>query len=268
MKYKLMIFDIDGTIVGPDHVLSAKTKNILNQLKDKGILLGLASGRSLDQLRNHIESWELEFEFDILIGINGSRLYDGIQKRRYDFFDLKKEWIKEIVEMMAPFNLNCHAYHETYTIYYKNDSRTDLARKNSARKVIVAETIEDMYAQETPKIMYRTSIKDSKYIEEYAKAHCSENYKVVRTQPEVLEFVPKNCSKAYALEYFCNQNHISLDDVVAFGDTSNDNEMLEVSGLGVCLLNGSEDTKAKANVITEKACDEDGVADYIERNLL
>ena len=61
-------------------------------------------------------------------------------------------------------------------------------------------------------------------------------------------------------------NDMSLEEVIAFGDTSNDNEMLKVAGTGVCMLNGSDDTKACADIITEKTCLEDGWADYMENH--
>lgn len=54
----------------------------------------------------------------------------------------------------------------------------------------------------------------------------------------------------------------SLDKVVAFGDTTNDNTMLEINGYGVCLQNGSEITKAIADAITEYLCNEDGLGTY------
>ena len=44
--------------------------------------------------------------------------------------------------------------------------------------------------------------------------------------------------------------------------------MLQVSGLGVCMLNGSEDTKCISDRITNKTCDEDGWADFVELNIL
>ena len=51
-------------------------------------------------------------------------------------------------------------------------------------------------------------------------------------------------------------HHIDLADVWVFGDTSNDNEMIRMAGLGICMENGSEDTKQIADMITEKPCDE------------
>ena len=47
-------------------------------------------------------------------------------------------------------------------------------------------------------------------------------------------------------------NNIALEDVAAFGDTTNDNDMIAISGTGVCMCNGSDDTKAIADFITEK----------------
>lgn len=51
---------------------------------------------------------------------------------------------------------------------------------------------------------------------------------------------------------------------MAFGDTTNDHTMLELSGVGVCLKNGSDDTKAIADIITDYPCDEDGWARFME----
>ena len=49
---------------------------------------------------------------------------------------------------------------------------------------------------------------------------------------------------------------------------TNDISMLQAAGIGVCMLNGSEDAKAAADFISEKAADEDGWADYVEKNIL
>ena len=105
-------------------------------------------------------------------------------------------------------------------------------------------------------------------IEKFIEANPSVHYKGFKTQATVVEFAPHETSKAFALEKFCEFNNIDIHDVAAFGDTSNDNEMLSVAGLGVCLLNGSDDTKALADEITDLTCEEEGFADYVEKHLL
>ena len=56
--------------------------------------------------------------------------------------------------------------------------------------------------------------------------------------------------------------------VASFGDMTNDISLFEVSGLSVCMANGSPDAKAAAQIVTEKGVDEDGWADFVEKHLL
>ena len=54
---------------------------------------------------------------------------------------------------------------------------------------------------------------------------------------------------------------------MAFGDTTKDNDRLACC-YGVCMANGSEDTKAFSKDVTRYTNNENGVGDYIERHLL
>ena len=121
--------------------------------------------------------------------------------------------------------------------------------------------------------MFRVKAEDMPEIEKWVNAHPSENYLGVKTQSIMMEFCDKRINKAYALKKFCEIHDIKLSEVVAFGDTSNDNEMLQAAGLGVCLKNGSEDTKAIADASltprrTRAACQtpSDHAARCISRN--
>ena len=115
--------------------------------------------------------------------------------------------------------------------------------------------------------MFRTRVIDMPLIEEKVAKLQGKNYIGFKTQPDLMEFCHKDCTKGYALEKYCELYNIDLQECVAFGDTSNDNKLLSVCN-GVCMKNGSADTKACAKIITDKVCDEDGFADFIYKNLL
>jgi hypothetical protein len=66
----------------------------------------------------------------------------------------------------------------------------------------------------------------------------------------------------------CSGKPSDYFDVAAFGDTTNDNEMIAGAGLGVCMCNGSDDTKALADVISEYPANEDGFARFIDTYIL
>lgn len=262
-KIRLVICDIDSTLVNSDRELTDKTREVISRLRKEGVYFGIASGRPLDELEKKAKLWGFDEQFDVLIGMNGSELWDGIHQREYSYFKLKKEWIKEIIEMMERFESNYFIYHHGYILCKKDDEMMHHSATSSDKEIVVMNDAADMYQEENAKIMFRVSEDIMEDIETYVEEHPSPYYKGFKTQSTLIEFADGRVSKAYALKKFCEMNEIALEDVVAFGDTTNDNDMIECSGLGVCMCNGSDDTKAIADDITEKSNDEDGLAWYM-----
>lgn len=274
MKYKYMVFDIDGTLVKGDMstVLGPKTKEMFNILHDKGVYLALASGRYIDDLQQYQTKWSLDYPFDCLIGCNGAMMRDELTDTNHYYFQLSLEEIKEIEEKMSKYDILSHIYYPDYTLYNKNDPMVEEARKRHwSKKIIVANTPEEMAVEPCEKIMYFTSYDpvESKEIEDYAHSICEgKDFICMRTRANMIEFGKRDAIKSYCMKKFCEYHNISLEETAAFGDTSNDNDMLVAAGLGVCLINGTDDTKACADIITEKDCLSDGVGYFIEDYLL
>lgn len=266
---KLVVCDIDGTLVQTNRVLTNRTKDVIKRLHKHGIYFGIASGRSIEQqLQNQAREWGFDFDFEVIIGMNGSELYDGIAGLHHDYFKLKKEWIKEIIELLEPFDLNPFIYFHDKMLCAKVDEETQRSSKRNGTGAIAVEDISLLYAEDNAKIMFRMSEDKMEQVEKFLLDHPSDHYKAFKTQMTMLEFVDRRVSKAVALTQFCKMNNLELNQVVSFGDMTNDNEMLMCSGWGVCLINGGNDTKAIANEITAKSNDEDGFAQYMEENFL
>lgn len=265
---KLVICDIDSTLVTSNHILTGRTKDIIETLHRQGIYFGIASGRPLDEITKKAEIWGFTYNFDILIGMNGSQLWDGIQGKEYNYYKMKKEWLKETIELMEPFHGNSYIYRNGKLLCQKIDAKMLESAKSSNKDAVTVDDISEMYEEENAKIMFRVKADVMPEIEDYLTKHPSPYYKGFKTQPTLMEFADRRISKAYALKQFCEMNQISLNEVVAFGDTTNDNEMIKCAGLGVCMCNGSDDTKAIADAITDKSNNEDGFADYVETYIL
>ena len=72
-KIRSVICDIDGTLTHDRSVYpSSYTLDVLERLHKKGIGFSLASGRSASQLLSLKEEWGLSFDFELVIGLNGS----------------------------------------------------------------------------------------------------------------------------------------------------------------------------------------------------
>ena len=67
-----------------------------------------------------------------------------------------------------------------------------------------------------------------------------------------------------ALIKYSERYQIPLDEFICFGDMENDIGLLKEAGWGVCLVNGSDATKAVAQAVTEYPVEEDGVGRYLE----
>lgn len=78
---RLVICDIDSTLVTTERELTPRTRDVIHQLHAQGIYFGIASGRPLDELAKKAELWGIHYAFDILIGMNGSELWITCIKR-------------------------------------------------------------------------------------------------------------------------------------------------------------------------------------------
>ena len=267
-KVSLIICDIDGTLVDSQRHLSAKTREILKRVNEKGILFGIASGRPVDELKRFNELWQLDFPFDIVIGMNGSELWDEQNQSFSSFYKLKKEWIKDIVEFMAPFDLNPFIYEGDHMLALRLDEMMQGTSARNSKPVKIAKDLSDFYKEDNAKVLYRMSIDIIDEVERYAKAHITGEYKVFKTQPIMIEFAHAKTDKANALLHYCKEHNLPLNEVVAFGDASNDDGMLKVAGKGIVPKNAISTTKEIADIVLERSNDEDAVAYYIAENIL
>ena len=264
---KVIAADIDGTLAKTAVSPSAHTIETITKLREKGILFGLASGRPADDVVNKYKLWNAPSQFDFIIGWNGCELYDFLTGNFYQYNKLKKEWIKEIIEFMAEFDANIHMYLPGRYIASSDTDRAWYSAYKNSRKYEVTDDLSIFYAQDNCGIMFRYDLKDDEAIHEKLKQLNDKPYIGFNTQKDLLEFSHKDSNKGYALKQFCSMHDIDMNDVMAFGDTDNDNKMLQ-SCHGVCLKDGNPSTKKLAEFITDKDCNEDGFADFVERYVL
>lgn len=86
---------------------------------------------------------------------------------------------------------------------------------------------------------------------------------VFRSADTFIELVPKGIDKGSSLAYLSSHLNIHPDQIIAFGDESNDISMLRFVGMGVAVVNATEPAKAAADLIT-KSNNEDGVAHVLD----
>ena len=265
---KLIMCDIDGTLTVGSTPIDSDTREVMEDLHRQGILLGLASGRQIDHLMlADKDRWGLSFQFDAFIGLNGGQVLYGPEGIRHEYHLLKRETIKYIIEMMKPFNLNPFLYEGEAMKVSRMDDATRASMIRNGEEAYPVEKQEDLWSKDNGKVCMRVKEEDMPEIYAYAVAHETPAFRAFKTQTTMLEFMDPRVNKGYGLEKLCDIMKMPLEDVWTFGDEQNDNEMLEKAGWGVCLLNGSDETKKCADDVTEYPVTEDGFARYMKKHL-
>ena len=267
---RLIVCDIDNTLVVKHKNISPFTKKVIHELKNKNIMFALASGRGISSLKTLEKQWGIEC--DLLIGLNGSEMYDGINDITETFYEMKAEWIKQCIEIMKPFNCNPSIRRNDVSYVVEIDERTRSSQaylKNQQPPHIVKD-ISEFWESSAPKVGFRIYTDDINEIERYVANSLPKNSEFIgfKTENTMFEFTHAKANKGALLKVFCERNNINLKNVCSFGDMTNDISLLEVSGIGVCMLNGSDDTKAVADYITEKNVEDDGWPYFVKKHIL
>ena len=261
---RLVLCDIDGTLYDWDRILSPRTIADINRLHEEGYAFGIASGRPYEELIHYAEDWGFSFPFDIIIGLNGAELYIERTKKLYSYYKLSRETLKKTMEVMSRFEANPFMYWHGKLLAVKMDAMIIKSSKTSQREIVIAKDPSELYAEENVKIMFRMSEEETARAEAWLAEHPDPDYAAFKTQSTLIEFMDPRLSKGFAIREMQKLGEYEPHEILAFGDTTNDNSMLEEAGWGVCLANGSDDTKACADDVTRYSCRDDGFADYLE----
>lgn len=263
--FKCILADVDGTLVNEGRVMGELTKQVLGHLQKKGIYLGIASGRPLDELPMTTASFDADLLWDFLIGMNGGEVYDGLTDKTSVIYQMQPDIIREALLQFWDFDSVTPTIYRGHALMATQWTELlEVSKKHAHKEAIVTRNLEDFCSKPTGKIMLRTITPEQcDEIEAYAKAHPSPDYAAFKTQPTLLELQDPRVNKGAALRKICQDHGWSPKDIIALGDASNDNEMLKAAGIGVCLCNGLEDTKACADVLTDYDNEKDGAARWL-----
>ena len=267
-ELEFLIADIDGTLVNEPRDMMPLTAAVLSDLHQRGVKIGIASGRPLGRqiYRMARDSWHLDFDADCFIGMNGGQLRDGIQDSYSEFYKLEPDAIKKAFELMqaSGIDANPFIYIGEDMLSLKRDEMMTASMKRHNIRCDLVNDISDFWKEPTAKILFRLAKEeDMPRLEAYLAKNADSSVAFFKTQPTMMEFQDRRVNKGIAMRAFCENNSIPIDRVMAFGDMTNDNEMLKEAGWSVCLCNGSDDTKACADVITEYDNNHDGFGHYM-----
>ena len=271
MNKKLFAFDLDGTLMYKGKV-SDETKDIIRQLDQAGHKVCILTGRAWKATQEIYESLRLD---TLISNYNGSHLHNPTDN---EFIDnvitlditttlgiLSDDLLQKVGDNVAIKTGN------TLVLKHKpNTVLSDFLHVDDYDKVVVGLSGDTI--KKAP-IGVLVSIKKeyTKDIDVIVK-HINQRWGDI-AEPHIwksgedgdiiLDIMNKDSHKGTALVQMASYYDISMSDVIAFGDNTNDIPMLGVAGIGVAMSNGKKALKDVACMITDDSNAENGVVNFL-----
>ena len=267
---KLLICDIDGTLTIKGGDLMPKTRKLLEVCHEKGILLGLATGRPVDQrTTGRFRTWGLDFDPDLVIGVNGCEIWYQKEKKKERQHLLEKEEVRRILDYMWDLDVNVVVFEDGYDKVLAKRLDWMIEESMNRNKSNVEFVDKERFCQkDVVKLEFHYDEKYEKQIYDLIAKHPSDKSVCIKSFTGTLEFMKPGIDKGVALQIACEKMNIKAEDVIACGDMDNDIPMLKEAGISICLANGSEATKKAADYITEYDVYHDGLGSFFEKDLV
>lgn len=265
-KVKLIVSDVDGTLVNNSNQIGELTKEIVPKLKKKGVVMSLASQRIYSSLVPIAANLDIEIP---LISLNGA-LVKGRSGEVLSKSVINPQKVAKAVSLARESLVRVALCHNDEIIYTDDNS----VLKDFMSRVGTTYRLVDSYEpfmNDVLEIILMGNEKEAvKKIQRKMKFPFNFSLKLKyyrsNTMNKVynLEILKKGVTKRTGLQVLSKHLGIKKNEVLVFGDWYNDRDLFDFGGFNVALNNAVPELKEKANYITEKTNDEDGVGDFLK----
>lgn len=269
MKYKMLVLDVDGTLLNDNKEISKRTLATLRKVQQMGVRIMLASGRPTYGLLALGKELELDTYNGYVMSYNGGRVIraaDGatIFERR-----INPELIPYLEKKANKNGFGIMTYNEDCIVTNMPDNPHIKAEAKLNGMRIVYEEHFSIAIDFIPcKCMLVSDDEEALVgLENHWKRRLDGVLDVFRSEPFFLEVVGCRVNKANTLAAVMEMEGIKTDEIVVFGDGVADVTMLQLASLGIAMGNAPSSVKRCADYIT-LSNNEDGVAVAVEKVFL
>ena len=261
---KLIVLDLDGTLLDDEKKVTEETLRIIKEIKDKDVYIALATGRPFNSSYFVRESLDLMGRRDYTISNTGAFIRRNFDGKIISDHSLSKKEIKKILKYEEKTDLQIAVY--TRDALYNNSEELNEAFKKDQEILklprLKFRKVDDIYSEVGRVNFMGDEAEVDKFLEKYKK-DLEKHFFIMRNEAYSLEVLNKKAGKLNAVKSLAEMLDIKLDEVMYFGDGKNDLEIMKNAGIAVAMENAEEELKDNADEITDNN-NEEGVAKYLK----
>lgn len=251
MRYKLIVSDIDGTLISNSGEISSRTKELIEKYQNNGGKFTIATGRMVDSIVPFVK----ELDIDIpVIAYNGSVIFDVNKNKTIYESKLDYKVAIEALKNCTDYNLEPILYLNKIAYISKMTQTIDKHVKKDKVGCVEVGNLTEFLKEDPTKILF---IGNPKYFDEFTRdleAKFATKLNLICSESNYLELLPKDASKGNAFKVLADYLKIPIEETIAIGDERNDVSMIEMAGLGIAVKNARDELIKNANYTTEEEC--------------
>ena len=269
MKYKLLVLDVDGTLLNDEREISKRTLAALLKVQQMGVRIVLASGRPTYGLMPLAKTLELGNYGGFVLSYNGCQIIKAQNGEILFERRINPEMLPYLEKKARKNGFAIFTYHDDTLItdspdneYIKNEALLNnlkIIREDEFSTAIDFAPCKCMLVSDKEKALIG--------LEQHWEKRLAGTLDAFRPEPYFLEVVPCGVNKANTLGALLEHLGVTREEVIAVGDGVYDVTMLQLAGMGVAMGHSQDSVKVCADYVTASN-EEDGVALAVEKLIL
>ena len=269
MKYKLLVLDVDGTLLNDEREISKRTLAALLKVQQMGVRIVLASGRPTYGLMPLAKTLELGNYGGFVLSYNGCQIIKAQNGEILFERRINPEMLPYLEKKARKNGFAIFTYHDDTLItdspdneYIKNEALLNnlkIIREDEFSTAIDFAPCKCMLVSDNEKALIG--------LEQHWEKRLAGTLDAFRSEPYFLEVVPCGVNKANTLGALLEHLGVTREEVIAVGDGVCDVTMLQLAGMGVAMGHSQDSVKVCADYVTASN-EEDGVALAVEKLIL
>lgn len=264
MPIRLLLADVDGTLVTPQKALTDASIAAVRKLNDAGVLFALTSGRPPRGMAMLLDPLDIRTP---IAGFNGGLLVDRdmsiIEERT-----IPRELVVAMIELLESFSLGVWLY-KGADWFVRDVNEPHVARE--AETVRFAPTVRADYAGLVDGIAKMVGVGDDHDAVTRAAAAALERFgdhvSAARSQPYYVDVTHPDANKGCVVQFLAQRYQLAREAIATIGDQANDVLMFAHSGLSIAMGNADREVQRAARRVTSSNAEE-GFAKAVERFIL
>lgn len=265
---KILILDIDGTLVNSKKEITPRTKDALFEIQRKGHLVALASGRPYPGMKKYAKEIGLEEFGGYALSFNGGMIQNCATKEVVFEKSIDKKYAKIIYDYAMENQIGMVTYQDDMVV---TGTEIDKYMEYEARlNYMILHKVKDFCSYvdfDMIKCLLTAEESKAERCEKELANMLAPDLNVFRSEPFFIEITAKGVDKAESVDHLIRQLEIPRENCICCGDGFNDLTMVSYAGIGVAMANAQQIVKDSANYITA-SCDDDGIVEVIEKFIL